>query len=178
MNNKVATVPTNFPLPGDIIFNWGLIENFDTSEDDGFGSFYSAGYFAPLDNFQETPPFNLDSLPTRVSNETFQIVISEYTFQSLGWALFEAGSLNVTTPFGTTQDWRLLLPSLYRSYPDDDIEVNFVSHIYPGFFLNSTGLTFVASPVMNWNVITTNGTQNAFSLLVEMEATVDVSPIK
>ena len=175
VNHKIATVPTNYPLPGNIFFNWELLSDFDTSSDDGFGTFYLAGYFAPLSDISLTPPFIPPTLPTKISNETFQLVISEYTFQSLGWALFEAGSLNITVPFGTTNDWRILLPSLYRSYPDDNIEVNFVSHIYPGFFLNSTGLTFAAAPVMVWNAITENGTETAFSLLIELEAQVDVS---
>ena len=102
------------------------------------------------------------------------MVISEFTFQSLCWALYEAGSLNITIPFKTTNDWRLLLPALYRAYPDDDVYANIVFNVYPSITINSTGVTLQAVPYMYWDVMSNGTLTNAFTLLIQMSATIDV----
>jgi len=173
VNNEIDKIPTTLPLVENIAFTWTLVSDFETNES-GFGSFNSAAYFVPQNNENASPPFAVQSIPSLVNSETAQVIISEFTFQTLGWALYEAGSLNVTIPFGTTSDWRLLLPALYRAYPKEDVEINLVFNVYPSFTLNSTGLTFSAVPYMNWNIVSNGTVTNAFTLLVQLSANIDL----
>lgn len=174
LNNQIDKIPTTIPLVENIAFNWELLSDFDTNEG-GFGTFFSASYFVPQNNLNSSPPFTVQSIPQQVNTDTIQVVISEFTFQSLCWALYEAGSLNITVPLGTTNDWRLLLPSLYRAYPDVDVEASIVFYVYPMISINSTGLTLQAVPYMYWNVMNNGTLTNAFTLLIQMTASIDVS---
>lgn len=174
----ILNIPVNYPISNDILFNWALIDDFETNAE-GFGTFYSSGYFVPRNNFEATPPFPLQFIPNQVNTEQAQVVISEFTFNSLGWALYESGALNITIPFGTTNDWRLLLPAFYRAFPDDNVTVSIVSQIYPAFNINSTGITLNIAPYMYWYAEDpVNGNRSlAFTLLLEIEGSVEVCSI-
>lgn len=128
--------------------------------------------FLAADNTDADPPFVLTDLPSQVTNQTFQAVLSQYTVETLGWALWDAGSLNVTIPFGTTNDFRLLIPDLYRTFPDAPLEVTLACLAYPIVeFSASDGIEVNVAPYMYWNVLQSNGTEaNAFTLIVETQA--------
>ena len=122
-----------------------------------------------------SPPFTLTTIPTQVNFDLIQLIISQYTYNSLGWALYEAGSLNFTIPLGTTNDFRLIIPSLYRAFPGDQLQAEIVGLTYPSITLSSaSGLTFEFAPYMYWNVVQNGTSQNAFVLLLEIEVVVDV----
>jgi|ERR1712137_72114 len=175
LNDQIDQVPTTLPLVEGVAFNWALLDNFDT-DGSGFGSLYSAGYFVAESDTSAVPPYASPNIPSRVNSEQGQVIISEYTLNTLGWALYEAGSLNITIPFGTTNDWRVLLPAFYRAYPDSNVTVSLVFNVYPVFTVNETGILLQMAPYMYWNAILSNGTSvNAFVLLLEIAASVDLT---
>jgi len=175
-NNVISKVPLVFPLIKGIGFDWSLLEDFDTTSSPGFGTFFTAGYFVPLAKPSLVPPFASNTLPSQVNFDLVQLIISQYTYNSLGWALYEAGSLNFTIPLGTTNDFRLIIPSLYRAFPDDQLKADIVGLTWPSITLSSaSGLTFEFAPYMYWNVVQNGTLQNAFVLLLQIEAVVDLS---
>jgi len=173
INDAIRGIPLFFPIGEGIVFNWGMTDDYQT-HDNGFGSYESAAYFASRQQPEAVPPFDVDKIPNRINYDMAQVIISEYTFNTLGWALFEAGSLNATVPLGTTNEWRLLIPSLYRAYPDAPVEMDVASLIYPVFSLNRTGLLLRMAPYTYWNVMVNDTKVHAFTILIELSVSVEL----
>eukprot|EP01102_Stenamoeba_stenopodia_P004243 TRINITY_DN1454_c0_g1_i1.p1 TRINITY_DN1454_c0_g1~~TRINITY_DN1454_c0_g1_i1.p1 ORF type:complete len:510 (+),score=136.03 TRINITY_DN1454_c0_g1_i1:67-1596(+) len=116
------------------------------------------------------PPFEPSvTLPYIFNSQDIQVFLSDYTINSIGWALFEEGKLNYTIKpsdlpaadqkYLNTSEYKLLLSRLYRDFPNMEINLKVECETWPDIKISgSDGISFYLPVPIAWEVVQPNGT--------------------
>lgn len=152
-NKALKTLPTIEPISTNppIEIDYELIGNPVTKPNayialPGLGEFYNTK--DPTES-----PYTPGNLPIGATTEMVQLIMDDYVFESAGYVLFTEEQLRIdVTPSDIPKDsplslntssFALVIPALYREYPDYDMELHIEASSPPTFTASSDGYASV-----------------------------------
>jgi len=135
------------------------------------------GEFFDIVSPSDCPSSNcpLDPLPDFITSEMIQMIISDFTLNTAGWAFYKIGTFTATVTDSDIPSWspvrlntesfKILIPELYETYGSAEMELSLESTQPPfGVFSNTFGASISAVGDLNAIVLTSPSPSTAFTL--------------
>ncbi|KAL6073261.1 hypothetical protein QOT17_004919 [Balamuthia mandrillaris] len=175
VNLHLSHYPLPEPFPPGFFGNFALASAPVITSD-----FLALPLKAEIDYQDKTAPFPPRPIPNTLNNAMIQIIVNDFVFDSLAYALFETGMLSFNLTNADLPSWlpikfntnifKSIIPSIYKAFPDDEFFFNLAIIAPPdvtilgdskpstGAPVNRTGINLSTQIALTMNINLSNGT--------------------